>query len=100
MIIKKTLLKKVKVLSTELEKSKLKVLTLETTIEVAEKDLNIKIRKMSGTQQLKIKQSFREDQAHISLLLLCQNPGILLERLSEILPLHLPLLQFEFYHKK
>lgn len=39
------LIRKVKELSAELEKSKLKVLTLETMIEVAEEDLNIKIRK-------------------------------------------------------
>ncbi|MBT9483053.1 helix-turn-helix domain-containing protein [Sediminibacterium sp.] len=48
-----TLIRKVKELSAELEKSKLKVLTLETMIEVAEEDLNIKIRKKSGTKQLK-----------------------------------------------
>jgi len=47
------LIRKVKELSAELEKSKLKVLTLETMIEVAEEDLNIKIRKKSGTKQLK-----------------------------------------------
>ena len=47
------LVRKVKELSAELEKSKLKVLTLETMIEVAEEDLNIKIRKKSGTKQLK-----------------------------------------------
>jgi hypothetical protein len=39
------LIKKVKELSAELKKSKLMVLTLETYIEVAEEDLNIKIRK-------------------------------------------------------
>ncbi len=47
------LIRKVKELSAELEKSKLRVLTLETMIEVAEEDLNIKIRKKSGTKQLK-----------------------------------------------
>lgn len=47
------LIRKVKELNAELEKSKLKVLTLETIIEVAEEDLNIKIRKKSGTKQLK-----------------------------------------------
>ena len=47
------LIRKVKELCAELEKSKLKVLTLETMIEVAEEDLNIKIRKKSGTKQLK-----------------------------------------------
>lgn len=39
------LIRKVKELSAELEKSKLKLLTLETIIELAEEDLNIKIRK-------------------------------------------------------
>jgi hypothetical protein len=47
------LIKKIKELSAELEKSKLKVLTFQTIIEVAEADLNIKIRKKSGTKQLK-----------------------------------------------
>jgi hypothetical protein len=43
------LIRKVKELSAELEKSKLKVLTIETMTEVAEEDLNIKIRKKSRT---------------------------------------------------
>lgn len=45
------LTKKIKELSTQLEKSELKVVTLETMIKVAEDDLKIKIRKKSGTKQ-------------------------------------------------
>ena len=47
------LIRKVKELCAELEKSKLKVLTLETMIEVAEEDLNIKIRKKVWYQTVK-----------------------------------------------
>ena len=47
------LTKKIKELSSALEKSELKVITLETMIMVAEEDLQIKIRKKSGTKQSK-----------------------------------------------
>ena len=47
------LTKKIKELSSALEKSELKVITLETMIKVAEDDLKIKIRKKSGTKQSK-----------------------------------------------
>ncbi len=47
------LTKKIKELSSALEKSELKVVTLETMIKVAEDDLKIKIRKKSGTKQSK-----------------------------------------------
>lgn len=47
------LTKKIKELSSALAKSELKVTTLETLIKVAEDDLKIKIRKKSGTKQLK-----------------------------------------------
>jgi hypothetical protein len=47
------LTKKIKELTSELEKSQLKVIILETVIKVAEDDLKIKIRKKSGTKQLK-----------------------------------------------
>jgi len=47
------LAKKIKELTTALEKSELKVLTLQTMIQVAEDDLKIKIRKKSGTKQSK-----------------------------------------------
>lgn len=40
-------------LSKELEYAKLKILSLETMIKVAEEDLHIKIRKKRGTKQLK-----------------------------------------------
>ena len=43
----------IKELSSALEKSKLKVITLETMIKVAEDNLKIKIRKKSGTKQSK-----------------------------------------------
>ena len=45
--------KKIKELTGALEKSELKVLTLQTMIQVAEDDLKIKIRKKSGTKQSK-----------------------------------------------
>lgn len=45
--------KKIKELSRSLEKAELKVATLETMIKVAEEDLQIKIRKKSGTKQSK-----------------------------------------------
>ena len=47
------LTKKIKELSSALDKSELKVITLETMIKVAEDDLKIKIRKKSGTKQSK-----------------------------------------------
>jgi len=47
------LTKKIKELSSALAKSELKVITLETMIKVAEEDLQIKIRKKSGTKQSK-----------------------------------------------
>ncbi|MBP7345362.1 MAG: transposase [Sediminibacterium sp.] len=47
------LTKKIKELTTALEKSELKVITLQTMIQVAEEDLKIKIRKKSGTKQSK-----------------------------------------------
>ncbi|MDB5278238.1 MAG: hypothetical protein JWR61_3193 [Ferruginibacter sp.] len=47
------LTKKIRELSSALEKSQLKVITLETMIQVAEDDLKIKIRKKSGTKQSK-----------------------------------------------
>ena len=47
------LTKKIKELNSALEKSQLKVSILETIIKVAEDDLKIKIRKKSGTKQLK-----------------------------------------------
>ena len=47
------LTKKIKELTSALEKSALKVITLETMIKVAEDDLKIKIRKKSGTKQSK-----------------------------------------------
>ncbi len=47
------LTKKIKELSSALEESELKVITLETMIKVAEEDLQIKIRKKSGTKQSK-----------------------------------------------
>jgi transposase-like protein len=47
------LTKKIKELSSALTKSELKVITLETMIKVAEDDLQIKIRKKSGTKQSK-----------------------------------------------
>ncbi len=55
MKIKKNLAlaKKIKELSFELEKTQLKLNTLETIIKVAEDDLNIKIRKKSGTKRSK-----------------------------------------------
>lgn len=40
-------------LSKELEYAKLKIISLETMITVAEEDLHIKIRKKRGTKQLK-----------------------------------------------
>ena len=47
------LTKKITELSSALAKSELKVITLETMIKVAEEDLQIKIRKKSGTKQSK-----------------------------------------------
>lgn len=47
------LTKKIKELSSALDKPELKVITLETMIKVAEDDLKIKIRKKSGTKQSK-----------------------------------------------
>lgn len=47
----KLLLLKIHELTKALEQSQLKVLALETMIEVAESDLNIKIRKKRGTKQ-------------------------------------------------
>ena len=47
------LTKKIKELKSAIEKSALKVITLETMIKVAEDDLKIKIRKKSGTKQSK-----------------------------------------------
>lgn len=45
--------KKIRELTKSLEKAELKVATLETMIKVAEEDLQIKIRKKSGTKQSK-----------------------------------------------
>jgi len=47
------LTKKIRELTKALEKTELKVITLETIIKVAEEDLQIKIRKKSGTKQSK-----------------------------------------------
>ena len=47
------LTKKIRELSKALEKAELKVITLETIIKVAEEDLQIKIKKKSGTKQSK-----------------------------------------------
>jgi hypothetical protein len=45
--------KKIQELTKELEYAKLKIISLETMITVAENDLKIKIRKKRGTKQLK-----------------------------------------------
>ena len=45
--------KKIKQLTKDLEYAKLKIISLETMITVAENDLKIKIRKKHGTKQLK-----------------------------------------------
>ena len=45
--------RKIQELSKDLEYAKLKIVTLETMIDVAETDLKIKIRKKRGTKQLK-----------------------------------------------
>ncbi|ULQ52155.1 hypothetical protein [Flavihumibacter fluvii] len=47
------LTKKIRELTSALERTELKVITLETIIKVAEEDLQIKIRKKSGTKQSK-----------------------------------------------
>ena len=44
---------KIRELSKDLEYAQLKIVSLETMIEVAETDLKIKIRKKRGTKQLK-----------------------------------------------
>ena len=51
--IAKALSQKIQELTKDLEYAKLKILGLETMIKVAEEDLNIKIKKKSGTKQLK-----------------------------------------------
>lgn len=48
-----SLKREIQKLSKELEYAKLKILSLETMIKVAEEDLHIKIRKKRGTKQLK-----------------------------------------------
>jgi hypothetical protein len=45
--------KKIQQLTKDLEYAKLKIISLETMITVAENDLKIKIRKKRGTKQLK-----------------------------------------------
>jgi hypothetical protein len=44
---------KIRELTKDLEYAKLKIISLETMIKVAEDDLHIKIRKKPGTKQLK-----------------------------------------------
>jgi len=48
-----TVKREIQKLTKELEYAKLKILSLETMIKVAEEDLHIKIRKKRGTKQLK-----------------------------------------------
>ncbi|MBE0675927.1 MAG: hypothetical protein IH591_14815 [Bacteroidales bacterium] len=45
--------KKIQQLTKDLEYAKLKIISLETMITVAENDLKIRIRKKRGTKQLK-----------------------------------------------
>ena len=45
--------RKIRELEKHLEYAKLKIISLETLIKVAEEDLHIKIRKKRGTKQLK-----------------------------------------------
>ena len=51
--INKALNRKIQELTKDLDYAKLKILSLETMIKVAEDDLDIKIRKKRGTKQLK-----------------------------------------------